>query len=646
LTYIHPKDRTLEHSATSGAGPFALSGAIDTSFNAFSASMAVGDTTIGTIVEPGVAFWSGVLTYSAANQVTATGTAFDSKGTFGAGTKEIFMGGPASRTPLRDSNNAFDGLQVFNNTTEATGLGTVASALFAGGVEFAKKIFVGGIATFASPLVSNDATEATSATAASAAFAGGVGVAKKLFVTGASAFASSVLIAGALTYGGVALANSVTGSGSMVLSNSPTFTGTLFAGSISAIGGTDHVFGPGGTGIRGLVAIDGGTGSSGGAIIKMRVAGVDKVAVGMYSALVGGALNTDLVFWNSTAGTMAQFATATGALSLNSTTASTSSTTGALTVGGGTGISGALYVGSISQFGTAGVFAGSQVSVDNATAGRTALSVVGVAAKFIVDYQGFGNSYSDATNSYFRTFAGAIYATINSTSSSFLGNSNSFGSGGTSSAVSNMTINGGSATGGGAYVNLAKNTSSTWVIGHYSAILGSGTYSDLALYNATDGKTSLKVSSADSSIALTSTVASTSSTTGALTVAGGLGVVGSLYAQFVSSSSSFNSTQVLGQPNFQNSVAIYTLANGANVQISANGYQILFVSEQAIYGWSGLYLCSNGITTLIGATGNFVAGTSPAAGYVSVGWNGSAFSLYNNSGNSGAAFKVTMIRNN
>lgn len=43
-------------------------------------------------------------------------------------------------------------------------------------------------------------------------------------------------ISGAITYGGVTLANAVTGTGSMVLSVSPTFTGTVAAAAITATG--------------------------------------------------------------------------------------------------------------------------------------------------------------------------------------------------------------------------------------------------------------------------------------------------------------------------------------------------------------------------------------------------------------------------
>lgn len=95
--YVTPKDRVLEYSTSNSQTVFALAGAPDTSFNAFSASMSVGDWTIGCVVEPGVAFKSGKLTYSATNEITVDSTGYETKGTFSSGgTKEIMMGMPAA----------------------------------------------------------------------------------------------------------------------------------------------------------------------------------------------------------------------------------------------------------------------------------------------------------------------------------------------------------------------------------------------------------------------------------------------------------------------------------------------------------------------------------------------------------------------
>jgi microcystin-dependent protein len=101
MTFVRPRARILETSTTSGSGPFALAGAADGSYNRFSAFMSVGDQTYVTVVEPGVAFWSGVATYSATNQITLT-TVEETKGTFGAGTKEVMASQLASTSMFRE----------------------------------------------------------------------------------------------------------------------------------------------------------------------------------------------------------------------------------------------------------------------------------------------------------------------------------------------------------------------------------------------------------------------------------------------------------------------------------------------------------------------------------------------------------------
>lgn len=103
MVFVPPKDRVLEHSTSNSQTVFAVSGAVDASMNRFSAHMSVGDTTIGGVVEPGVAFKSGKLTYSAANEITIDSTGYESKGTFSSGgTKEVFMGLPAKSALMVD----------------------------------------------------------------------------------------------------------------------------------------------------------------------------------------------------------------------------------------------------------------------------------------------------------------------------------------------------------------------------------------------------------------------------------------------------------------------------------------------------------------------------------------------------------------
>lgn len=85
----------------------------------------------------------------------------------------------------------------------------------------------------------------------------GDAVLTSLIVNGISNLTGATTIGGALTYGGVALTNAVTGTGSMVLSASPTFTGTIAASAAnftSAITGYSSTAIPAGgttgTGIR------------------------------------------------------------------------------------------------------------------------------------------------------------------------------------------------------------------------------------------------------------------------------------------------------------------------------------------------------------------------------------------------------------
>lgn len=115
MAFVPPKDRVIEQSTSNSQTVFTVTGALDTSYNAFSASMSIGDTTIGAVVEAGTAFKSGILTYSNTNEVTVT-TAIESKGTFSSGgTKQVFMGLPAARALM------FDGAQSLTPAQQAQG---------------------------------------------------------------------------------------------------------------------------------------------------------------------------------------------------------------------------------------------------------------------------------------------------------------------------------------------------------------------------------------------------------------------------------------------------------------------------------------------------------------------------------------------
>jgi microcystin-dependent protein len=96
MAFKRARARILERSTTAGSGPWSLAGAVDGSYNTFSSFLANGDQTYGSIVEPGVAFATGILTYGASNNSVTLTDVEETKGTFGSGTKEIFASPLAS----------------------------------------------------------------------------------------------------------------------------------------------------------------------------------------------------------------------------------------------------------------------------------------------------------------------------------------------------------------------------------------------------------------------------------------------------------------------------------------------------------------------------------------------------------------------
>lgn len=89
-------DRVWETSTTTGAGPFALLGALTTSYQTFSSQMANADTTWCFVVNRNAAEWeSGLCTYNTGNTLTVTTVLQSSNAnaavTFSAGTKDVYI---------------------------------------------------------------------------------------------------------------------------------------------------------------------------------------------------------------------------------------------------------------------------------------------------------------------------------------------------------------------------------------------------------------------------------------------------------------------------------------------------------------------------------------------------------------------------
>ena len=115
-------DRVRESSTTTGTGSIALGGAV-TGYQTFDAVLDSGDTTYYTIADQGGANWEvGIGTFTSPSTLARTTILSSSNGgsivTFTAGTKDVFISLPASKTNVEDQpnlievNSASDALRI------------------------------------------------------------------------------------------------------------------------------------------------------------------------------------------------------------------------------------------------------------------------------------------------------------------------------------------------------------------------------------------------------------------------------------------------------------------------------------------------------------------------------------------------------
>ncbi len=231
-------------------------------------------------------------------------------------------------------------------------------------------------------------------------------------------------------------------------------------------------------------------------------------------------------------------------LNVTMTTDSTSTSTGALTVAGGAGIGGKLYVGSLnvngvdidtngggSSFDASAALAltNTTASTSTATGALTVAGGAGIGGKLYVGSLNVNGVDIDTNGSVFDN--SAALALTNTTAS-------------TSTSTGALTVAGGAGIGGKLYVGSLN-------------------------VNGVDIDTNGSVFDSSAALALTNTTASTSTTTGALTVAGGAGIagrlsVGSLYVNGVkidtngTGGSSFDTSAALALTNTTSSTSYST----------------------------------------------------------------------------------------
>jgi hypothetical protein len=272
------------------------------------------------------------------NAVTNTATgALQVAGGVGIG-GGIFVGGTVTATNT-----------VINGTTNASS--TLTGALtVAGGAGFGGSLFVGGTVT-ATNTVINGTTNATSTLTGTLQVKGGAGIGQDLYVGG------SVYVGGNVYLDGVGL-DTISGTTGTFQTLSVTGTNATISAATGALTITGGVGVGGGLYVGGTVTatntvINGTTNATSTVTGALQVAGGIAVGKDLYvggTLTVAGAAGGDIDMGGGDINSVGRIIANTGTFTttnITSTLGATSSNTGALTVAGGVGIAGGLFVGGI-----------------------------------------------------------------------------------------------------------------------------------------------------------------------------------------------------------------------------------------------------------------------------------------------------------
>lgn len=303
---------------------------------------------------------------------------------------------------------------------------------------------------------------------------------------------------------------------------SPTFGGN------ATVAGNTNTFGAGGTGgANSQLILEGGSAANGGGAILYRKNGTVKAYAGMESSILGGGSTSDNYIIYTSSGLA--LTVAGQQVQANATTASTTTSTGALVVGNGT--SGGLGVGGQITAGGNIVSQGTAILIGNGTDNSATLYATGGPVKFFANATEAGR-FATAGNLLIGTTTdssnGKLQLTTHTTSAGGIG----FGTD-TSlyrGAGGNLCLNDTGTNAAFSLCNGGTKRADFYAQGSTSAlIIGPVTAGWSTVLMSGAGTTALTITSAQQ-VQVNATTASTSTSSGALVVSGGAGVAGKVNA--------------------------------------------------------------------------------------------------------------------